>query len=378
MTVSLKDGLKLVGISIICACAVFVCTFFLSYYLDALSVRDAVAENALPLYESQLLSSKLTCLISGLCLLLVCVVLLLFYVKLYLDGHAKQIGILKALGYGNGKIALGFWVFGLSVLLGCAVGFGGGYAIAPVIYKQMGGDGLPEVPITFHAELLVCFVILPAVCFAALAVLYAFIKLRLPAAELLRGKTELAKGKAHFTKKERPFLRELFFETLRARKALAFFVAFACFCFSAMLQMSVSMMDLTEGPTMGAIVLGMGIVLAVMSLLLAFTAITSSNEKTVSVMRANGYTLVQCGGAVLGGYHIPAVVGFAVGTVYQYGLLRLMVDLVFKGVEEMPAYSFDVETFFIVLAAFIVLFELAVAAFTYRMGKNSIRKLTVE
>lgn len=377
MTVSLKDGLKLVGISIICACAVFVCTFFLSYYLDALSVREKVAEEALPLYESQLLSSKLTCLISGLCLLLVSVVLLLFYVKLYLDGHAKQIGILKALGYANGRIALGFRVFGLSVLLGCAVGFGGGYAMTPVIYNQMGGKDLPEVPITFHWELFVCFVILPACLFAALAVLYAYIKLRLPASELLRGKTELAKGKPRIGKKERPFLRELFWETLRTRKALAFFVAFACFCFSAMLQMSVSMMDLASA-TMGGIVLGMGILLSVMCLLLAFTAITASNEKTVSVMRANGYTLWSSGGAVLGGYHIPAVIGFAVGTVYQYGILRLMVDLVFKGVEEMKTYSFDVKTFFIVLAAFIVLFELAVVAFTYKMGKASIRKLTVE
>lgn len=377
MTVSLKDGLKLVAISIICACAVFVCTFFLSYYLDALSVREAVAEEALPLYESQLLSSKLTCLISGLCLLLVSVVLLLFYVKLYLDGHAKQIGILKALGYGNGKIALGFWVFGLSVLVGCAVGFGGGYAMTPVVYGGMGGHDLPEVPITFHVELLVCFVILPAVCFAAIAVLYAFFKLRLPASELLRGKTEIAKGKTHICRTNRPFLHELFFETLRTRKALAFFVAFACFCFSAMLQMSVSMMDLSSA-TMGGIVLGMGILLAVMCLLLAFTAITNCNEKTVSVMRANGYTLFECGFAVLGGYHIPAVIGFAFGTGYQYAILRLMVDLVFSGVEEMPTYSFDVETFFIVLAAFVVLFELAVAFFTYKMGKASIRKLMAE
>ena len=375
MTVSLKDGLKLVGISIICACAIFVCTFFLSFYLDALSVRDAVSQEALPLYESQLLSSKLTCLITGLCLLLVSVVLLLFYVKLYLDGHAKQIGILKALGYGNGKIALGFWVFGLSVFVGCAVGFSGGYAITPVIYGQMDGEGLPEIPITFHWELLALLVIVPAVFFAALAVLYAFLKLRLPASELLLGKTELAKGKTHIGKANRPFLRELFFETLRTRKALAFFVAFACFCFSAMLQMSVSMMDLAS-ETMGGIVLGIGIILAVMSLLLAFTAIINTNEKTVSVMRANGYTLLQCGVAVLGGYHIPAVIGFGVGTVYQYGILKLMMEIVYADMAK--DYHFDIATFFIVLAAFVVLFELAVLVFTHRMGKASIRKLMAE
>lgn len=56
-------------------------------------MRDRVEEASLPLYEAQLLSAKLTCLISGLCLMLVSVVLIAFYVKLYLDGHAKQIGI---------------------------------------------------------------------------------------------------------------------------------------------------------------------------------------------------------------------------------------------------------------------------------------------
>lgn len=74
----------------------------------ALAVRDRVEEASLPLYEAQLLSAKLTCLISGLCLMLVSVVLIAFYVKLYLDGHAKQIGILKALGVSDWKIASGF------------------------------------------------------------------------------------------------------------------------------------------------------------------------------------------------------------------------------------------------------------------------------
>ena len=40
MMVSFKDGLKFIGISIVCFCAVFVCTFFLNYYIDILPLKD--------------------------------------------------------------------------------------------------------------------------------------------------------------------------------------------------------------------------------------------------------------------------------------------------------------------------------------------------
>ncbi|MCI9504566.1 MAG: FtsX-like permease family protein [Clostridia bacterium] len=376
MTVSIKDGFKLFGIAVVACCAVFVCTFFLNYYLDALAVRGAVAPEALPLYEAQLLSAKLTCLISGLCLLLVAAVLVAFYVKIYLDFHAKQIGILKALGMPDFKIAFGFWVFGLSVLVGCAAGFAGGYAFAPVIYEQMGGGGLPAVSLRFHAELLVCLVILPFACFSAYAVLYAFFKLRAPVSALLRGKEQKITPK-RAPKRERPFLRELFSQTLGSRPALAFFVAFACFCFSAMLQMCFAMTELAS-ETMGIMMGVMGVVLAACSLLLAMTALVRGNVETIAVMRACGYALKDYWAAVLGGYRIPAYIGFAAGTLYQYGLLKLMTGLVFSGVEEMSGYAFDFAVFGAVLAAFAVLFELTLLIFTLSARKTSVRELMAE
>ncbi|MDE5548136.1 MAG: FtsX-like permease family protein [Clostridia bacterium] len=375
MTVSIKDGLKLFAIVVVFACVAFVCTFFLNFYLDALTIRDLVTEAALPLYEAQLLSAKLTCLISGLCLLLVSVVLVTFYIKLYLDSHAKQIGILKALGIPDIKIASGFWVFGLSVLIGGLIGFGGGYAFAPVVYGVMDGLDLPEVPIRFHGELLFFLVILPFLCFSAFSVAYALLKLRLPVSELLRGK-EGKTAKVRAPKKQRPFLTELFFGTLRSRPALAFFVAFACFCFSAMLQMGFSMKDLSS-ETMGITIAVMGVLLAACSLLLAMTMLVRSNAETIALMRASGYRLRDYWAAVLGGYHIPALVGFAVGTVYQYGLLKLMLELVFKDVE-IPDYSFDFVVFGVVLAVFVVLYELTTVLFTLSARKISIRALSTE
>ncbi|MDE7158587.1 MAG: FtsX-like permease family protein [Clostridiales bacterium] len=375
MTVSIKDGLKLFGIMIVFGCAVFVCTFFLNFHLDALSVRDLVSAEAMPLYEAQLLSSKLTCLISGLCLLLVSVVLIVFYIKLYLDAHAKQIGILKALGVSDMKIASGFWVFGLSVLLGGAIGFGGGYAFAPLVYSSMDGEGLPEIALRFHGELLFFLVILPFVCFSVFAIVYAFLKLRLPVSALLRGK-EVKNKKMRTSKKERTFLTEMFFGSLKSRPALAFFVAFACFCFAAMLQMGFSMRELASD-TMGITVAAIGVVLAACSLLLSMTMLVRSNADTIALMRACGYRLRDYWAAVLGGYHIPAFIGFAVGTVYQYGLLKLMLTFVYSSVE-IPEYSFDYVVFGVVLAAFVVLYELTTFLFTLSARKISVRELATE
>ena len=371
MIVSVKDGLKLFGVAIVCASAVFVCTFFLNYYLDCLLIKDSVTVEALPLYEAQQLSAKLICAITGGSLGVIAVFLVAFYAGLFIDERSKTIGALKAMGYSEGRIALGFWTFGLSVLLGVALGHGLGYALAPTIYALM-SEGLLEVPLNYHIELTIALVAAPAIVFSLIAVLCAYVKLRAPVMSLLRGKADKAKVR-RAKESKRSFLLETFLATPAAHKALAFFVAFAGFCFSAMLQMGWSMKDLSS-VTMGAIVLVIGLVLAVTTFLLSMTSLTRGNAKTVSLMKAYGYTFFEYGNAVLGGFRLFAYIGFGVGTAYQYGLLRLMMDLVFNNVESVPEYSFDVEAFFVTLALFIVLYEAAVLYFTYRIGKDNIRK----
>lgn len=383
MVVSLKDSLKLVGISIVCFCAVFVCTFFLNFYIDAQSIKDFVTPEQQSLYNAQMSTAQFTCGISGGFLAVIAVIMLVFYIKLYIDEHAQQLGILKAMGYSNGKIAMRFWVFGFSVFVGVALGFGAGFAMMRTVYNQMSINGLPEIVIHFNPVLLL-LVILPTVGFSFLACGYAYLALRRPVADMLRGKVgrkdkirNRKKQKAEKEGKERSFLKDMCLKTLGGKKSLAFFVAFACFCFSAMVQMGFSMKDLSS-MTMGGIILGIGIVLALTSLLMAVTSLVKNNIKNISIMKAFGYSITECALSVFGGYVPMALVGFAVGTAYQYGLLRLMVDVVFKGVAEVPEYNFDVPLFFVTLAAFIVLYFAFMAAYTFKLSRISVKEVMTE
>lgn len=100
MLVSLKDSLKLIGISVISFCAVFVCTFFLNFYLDAKSIDGTLTDpNLIALYDAQMATAKFVCAISGGFLGLIAFIMLVFYIKLYIDKNACNIGVLKAMGY---------------------------------------------------------------------------------------------------------------------------------------------------------------------------------------------------------------------------------------------------------------------------------------
>lgn len=380
MIISLKDGIRLVGISIVCFCAVFVCTFFLNFYMDVQSVKEFVTAETQPLYDAQVAMAQFVCGISGGFLAVIALVMLVFYIKLYIDEHSRGLGILKAMGYSNGEIALRFWVFGLSVFVGVALGFGLGFAVMPSVYAQLTIQGLPEVAIKFNPVLLL-LLILPPVFFSIVSCGYAYVKLCQPVSDMLRG------GKARKIKKsdlkpakdanDKSFLWEMCFKTLGGKKLLAFFVAFACFCFSAMVQMGFSMKDLSS-MTMGGIILGIGLVLAVTSLLMAITSLINGNKKNISIMKAFGYSMRECVLSVLGGYVPVAILGFAVGTVYQYGLLSFMVKIVFKDVGEVPDYSFDFGLFFITLAAFIVCYTLFMAVYSVKISKISVKEVMLE
>ncbi len=376
MIVGVKDGFKFIGVAVVCACATFVLTFFLNYRLDALAVdAGTLSEEARALYDAQLVSAKITCAVTGGCLALIAAALTVFYVGVYIDSSAQRLGVLKALGYSDGRLAAGFLAFGLSVFVGSAAGHGAGYAFSPIVYRLM-SDGLIPLTLRYHTTLTVCLVLLPTALFAALAALCALVKLRRPALSLIRGKAEREKhgkdGRA-----ERSFLRDCMLKTPARSKLLTFFVAIAGFCYGTMLQMSRSMKELSS-VTMGAVMLLIGVVLSVTAFALAMTSLTRANAKTVALMRAYGYSLSECGAAVFGGFRLFAYLGFAVGTVYQYGLLKLMTAVVFRGVAGMPAYTFDVKAFFVTFATFLVLYEAAIAFFTYRIGKTPLKNFIAE
>lgn len=379
MVVSFKDALKIFGVAIICACAVFVCTFMLNFFIDVQSIKHLITDEAVrALYDAQVMTAKFTSAICGGVLGVVAIFTLMFYIKLFVDSHARELGVLKAMGYRAAELSLRFAVFGLSVFLGACVGYVGGIIIMPTVYGQMLIEGLPEVSIRFHWELLIGLVFAPTVLFSVLSCLYAGIALRRPATELLKGKSKQNKGKVAAAHKEkRSFLVEMCLSTLRANKGLAFFTAFASFCFAAMVQMAFSMKKLNT-ETMGYIILLIGLVLAITTLFMALTALINGNAKNLALMKVMGYSVRERAVSVLAIYSVFVLIGFAVGTVYQFGLLKIMVSLVYRDVAFMPEYHFDVATFFVTLAACIIGCVAVTAYYVFKIDRISVKSIMQE
>lgn len=378
MIISIKDTLKMVGIIIVTFCAVFVCTLFLNYNLDLSGIESQMTmEPVKSLYEALVMMGKVVSMVSGGCLLLTTIVLLCFYISHYIDIHKKELGILKALGYSRIKIAKGFSAFGLSVFCGTALGYIGAHILMPKFYEVQNEDGLlPDMDVTFHPMLCFLLVVVPALFFALLAVFYSYLKLKLPTLELLRGKT-WTKVKTSGKNSDLSFLQELKRSNIRQRKSLVFFITFAVFCFSSMMQMSFSMDELSS-MMMAVMIMGIGFTLACVTLFIATTSVIKANSKTITMMKVFGYEDKDCSGVVLGGYRPWAYFGFALGTVYQYVLLKLTMTFVFADVADLPVYEFDVPAMFITLAVFIVLYEAIMFSYTKKMKHLSLKEIMLD
>lgn len=382
MLVGIKNASKLIGISIITCCAVLVCTMFLNFYFDIRLIEGEItSELSMVFYNAQVATAKVICLVSGGCLLLTSVVMLFFYIKHYIDTHKKELGILKALGYSNFKISKSFYVFGISTFIGSTIGYAGAFLIMPWFYSLQNKDKvLPEITINFHPSILFYFVILPTTCFSALSVFYAWYKLKKPVLLLLKDNLQFAsKTPKYRIEKSRDlsFVENLKRNTLKSKKVLVFFIILASFCFSAMTQMSFSMKDLSS-EMMGVMVLVIGLVLAFTTLFLAITTAINGNTKTIAMMRVFGYSQKECCRAILGSYRPMSYIGFAIGTVYQYGLLRLMVNVVFKNFEGVPTYKFDFPIMMISLVVFIVIYEIMMYVYSEKIKKISIKEIMME
>lgn len=379
MIIGMKDAAKLTGIFIISSCVVFVCTLFLNFNLDIVSVKPDLTDGAMTMfYHAQVSTGKLISAVSGGCLLITSIIMLFFYIKHYIDAHGKELGILKALGYSDMKIAKGFWIFGSSIFLGTTVGFSTSFILMPTFYKVMNEDQiLPRFTVQFHPILLVCLVILPTIVFSLLSVLYARHRMKRPVLSLLQGTIELKIKARRSKEKEAPFLWELKHSVVRSRISLAFFVGFASFCYSSMMQMSFSMNDIAS-VMFTVILIVIGLILACTTLFLAITTVVNSNTKTIAMMRTMGYPLNQCSGAILGGYRPIAYIGVVLGTVYQYVLLKTMLSVVYSDIENVPEYHFDQQAMWISVASFIIIYEFIMYCYSLKIVKVPIKEIMAE
>lgn len=377
--IGMKDLGKLAAITVVTLCAAFVCTIFLNYKMDLPAIREAItAYQEIVFYEAQMGTAKVVVGVSGGCLIVTTVILLVFYIKNYIDTHGKELGILKALGYSRLHIAKSFWVFGFSVLAGAGIGFVAAWLYLPTFYRVMNEERiLPDLEPQFHGNLVLFLVVLPTLFFMLLAVFYAFLKLNGPVLDLLKERKH-SKVK-HFTKdkEEDSFLSGLRKSTLYSRKILVFFVGFSAFCFSAMTQMSMAMDDLAS-EQMAWIMLSIGLILAFMTLLMSLTSVLNANTQTIAMMKVFGYSKTECSRSVFGGYRPVSYVGFLIGTLYQYVLLRIMVDVIFADWETMPEFHFDWRAMLVSLVTFLLAYELILYVYSRKIEQQSVKSIMLE
>ena len=378
MVVSFKDSFKLFGISIITCCAVCVCHLFLNYLIDLKAIESLVTTvEGKSLYDALVSTAIVCCCCAGGCLGITSMIMLFFYIKHYIDSHSKQIGILKALGYSDMRIASGFSIFGLSIFVGCIAGYLLGLALMPMYYGlQNDNTVIPQVEMDIHFVLFLLLVILPTIVFCLIAVFYSVFKLNQPTINLLKGivKTKCT-PKDHKEKKN--FVSEMKTSVLKSRKTLVFFIGLSSFCFASMIQMSSSMDELASTMMM-LMILIIGIVLAFTTLYIASTTVIRSNQKNIAMMRVFGYDNLDCKKAVLDGYRPAAYIGFAIGTIYQYGLLKIMVNVVFKDIAGTPEYNFNWLMFIITLAIFVIVYEGIMFIYGYMMKKIPLKQIMDE
>lgn len=379
MMIGIKDFIKFFAITIVTCCAVFVCALFLNYNMDIVGIKDKIATlQGMVMYDALIASGKVVVGVSGGCLVITTIILLIFYLKNYIDSHKKELGILKALGYSNFNVAKHFWVFGISVFIGCICGYIGASIYMPTFYKVQNSEGFfPEILPQFHFSLFFSLLVLPTVFFMFLAIWYAFFKVKSPVLGLLK---EVQKVKIKVNRKETgefPFLTDLRKNTLTSKKILVFFIGFSAFCFSAMTQMSMSMNELSS-ESFSWMILSIGLILAFMTLFMSLTSVVKANTKTIAMMKVFGYSQKECSSSILGGYRPVSYIGFIIGTIYQYLLLRIMVDIVFADFEKIPEYSFDYKVFIISLVTFVVSYEFIIYCYSRKIAKQSIKSIMLE
>lgn len=376
MIISLRDGFRLYGVTLILACAAFVCTLFLEYRLDLEAVAAQIEPEIQMLYDAQLASSNVILAVTGGCLLAVSIAVLGFYLSSRIESQRRELGILKAMGATRWELASHFWVFGCSGLMGTAAGYAGALLWLPTFCSIMDKDGwLPSLPDTPHPVLLGVIILAPALLMALFSVLGAAHLLKRAPLALIRG--EEPKSGAAVTGRQEAFLPMLKRSVLRSRRSLVFFIFFGGFCYGAMMQMGPSMWDLSS-EAMGIMMLMIGLVLAVTAVVLAAGSAMRARLRMLALLHAVGYTDAERRRAVLGVYRPFAYIGFAVGTVYQYFLLRIMLDVFYADFPDLPDYSFDTGIFFIVLLTFAGFYELCMRICADRRKKVSLRSFMAE
>ena len=375
MIVQLKDLRKAIAVVIVSFCAVFITTLFSNLYLD-LKGLDITGFNIMQkkFYDAQLIVSKFVVIITGTVLSISAAVMLIFYIKQFIDDSKHKIGILKAQGYSNNFIASKFSIFGFLVFLGSLLGYGSSHLFMPKFYESRNIDNiLSELTMNFHPQLLLIMVILPSLLFLVISIVYVLFNLNVPTINLLKqiNSTNKKIRKRRF-RQYKNFFKELRATVLFSNKTLLFFVIFAALSFSSMIQMAFGMRDFVDG-TIRIMMMVIGVILSLSILLISLEVIANSNIKNISILNIMGFSKI-----VLSGYRVVAYIGFVLGTVYQYFLIRTLLKVLSEKLDSETTYNFDLISVIGSLIAFVLIYEIFILYYSNKIKDLNVKKIMLE
>lgn len=352
--IQLKQLKQLSVVAVICACASFVATLFLNFWLDLrLLDFDQLSLLGQAYYRVQEKISQVVAGVSGLVLVATALAMVLFYIHQFIEDHQTDLGILKAMGYARGQLARQFWIFGLYGLLGTLLGGLTAYTFLPHFYTTRNSAGLlTGLSLHLHWGLVLTMVLLTSLLLTAMAVGYAYHVLARPSLVLLKGSQTLRPPR----KKGPQGGRENFLSDLRAslfwrHKFLIFLVGFAAFCIAAMLQLALSLQDMMD-VALQVMMIGIGLILSLSIFYLALLTLLSRHKDSVAILKAMGYSQRDCLSVTLHPYYGVVMLGFLLGSVYQFGIMRLILWLVVGQGSQMVDSGFNWVNF--VLAGFLL------------------------
>lgn len=374
--VRILDCLKAFGVILICFCVVFLETLFFSYHLDLKQLDSSLLTEAqLSFYEAQTSLCNMMHGISFGILGSFSLILLFFSIERYIEENRQNMGILKAMGYRRGEIAIHFVKYAIPTFIGCGLGYVVAFALGNLFYQAMNKDALiPEFDFQFHVFVFLGLLLIPTLLVGVFSILIAYIKLRHGPLEMMNGQRKKKEYKAG--KEVDSYLKQLRRTILKNHKLLLIFEGFAVICFSSTIQMSFTLKKSVDTSLfLFLMMFGIGILLGVTILFLAFKFIYQFNFRYLSIMKAYGYQNQECRYAIYSGYHYVSMIAFVIGTFYQMGIMIVMFKVFSQTIE--IQYRFDFLALLYALGIFLFVYILLFIFYYFKIKKIDLSSLNV-
>lgn len=263
--------------------------------------------------------------------------------------------------------------------MGSLLGYGSSHLFMPKFYESRNTDNiLSELTMNFHPQLLLIMVILPSLLFLVISIVYVLFNLNVPTINLLKQINSINKKiRKRRIRQYKNFFKELRATVLFSNKTLLFFVIFAALSFSSMIQMAFGMRDFVDG-TIRIMMMIIGVILSLSILLISLEVIASSNIKNISILNIMGFSKSECSKIVLSGYRVVAYIGFAVGTVYQYFLIRALLKVLSEKLDSETTYNFDLISVISSFIAFVLIYEIFILYYSNKIKGLNVKKIMME